>query len=71
MPRGKLLSTSEAAERLGVSSSRVRRLVADGRLPAVRVGKTWVIREGDLRFVADRRPGWPKGRPRKRRKRRR
>ena len=39
----RLLSSVEAAERLGVAPQRVRALIAAGRLPAVRVGNRHVL----------------------------
>lgn len=54
------LSVSEAAQRLGVNAPRVRQRIADGSLPAERVGAQWVIDELALVQVADRRsPGRP------------
>jgi excisionase family DNA binding protein len=57
----RLISTSEAAEKLGVHITRVQVLIREGRLPAQRVGRTYVIDEDDLKHVEDR----PVGRPRK------
>lgn len=61
-----LISTKEAAERLGVHRSRVLVLIKSGRLPARRVGTTWVIDEADLELpsVRERRTGYPVGRRR-------
>ena len=60
MPRmSKLLSTTQAAERLGVTVPRVQTLIWEGRLPAQRVGRSYAIAEDDLRLVADRKPGRP------------
>jgi excisionase family DNA binding protein len=42
------MTTSEAAEHLGVSPARVRRLVLDGRLPAEKFGRDLVIQESDV-----------------------
>lgn len=42
------LTTNEAAERLGVSPARVRRLVLDKRLPAEKFGRDLVFYEADL-----------------------
>jgi excisionase family DNA binding protein len=39
-------SVAEVASELGVSSERVRQLIASGVLPAVRVGDRWVIGDG-------------------------
>lgn len=53
------LTTQQAAERLGVTVSRVRQLVLEGRLPAEKFGRDLVIKESDLKRVEDRRPGRP------------
>jgi excisionase family DNA binding protein len=60
-----LLTTAQAAERLGVSPRRVVALITAGRLPAAKFGRDWVIREADLAAVQRLPQGWPKGRPRK------
>ena len=62
-PQSLLLSTPEAAERLGLSEAMVRRYCAQGRLPANKVGKGWAIRRWDVeRFAANpRRSGRPAG----------
>lgn len=56
-----ILTTQEAAQRLGVSTRRVIALIEAGRLPASRFGKAYAIQEADLAIVADR----PNGRPAK------
>ena len=55
----KLLSVIEAAEKLGVSRWRVNQFINEGRLPAKKVGRSYVIKESDLKLVEDR----PTGRP--------
>jgi excisionase family DNA binding protein len=55
----KLISTKEAAEKLGVSTLRVQQLIWDGRLPANKIGRDYVIQETDLKLVANRKPGRP------------
>jgi excisionase family DNA binding protein len=55
----KLISTREAAERLGVHQTRVQVLIREKRLPATQVAGTYLIREEDLKLVADRKPGRP------------
>lgn len=55
----KLLTTSEVAERLGVTAKRVQAMIRDGRLPAEKLGRDYVIKEQDLNIVADRKPGRP------------
>jgi len=54
-----LLTTSEVAERLGVTIKRVQAMIRDGRLPAEKLGRDYVIKEQDLKLVADRKPGRP------------
>lgn len=53
------LTTNEAAERLGVSPARVRRLVLDGRLPAEKFGRDLVIYEADVVAFERRKAGRP------------
>lgn len=57
--RMKLLTTKEAAERLDVTSTRIRAMILAGRLPAEKFGHVHMIREEDLALVADRKPGRP------------
>lgn len=53
------LTTKEVAEKLGVSVGRVKQLVAEKRLPAVKVGHTNLIKENDLKLVETRQNGRP------------
>ena len=55
-----LISTKEAAEKLDLSIRRVQALITDGRLPAQKIGNSYVVREKDLEFVKVRTPGRPK-----------
>lgn len=55
----KLLTTKEAAGKLGVTQTRVQQLILEGRLPAQKMGRDNFIKEVDLRLVADRKPGRP------------
>ena len=55
----KLLTTPEAAERLGITLARVQQLIWKGRLPAQKIGRDYVINEDDLKLVAERKPGRP------------
>ena len=54
-----LISTKEAAEKLGLSIRRVQALITDGRLPAQKIGNSYVVIEKDLQLVKDRTPGRP------------
>lgn len=60
-----MITTREAATRLGVSLRRVQALVATGQLPATKMGRDWLIEEADLERVGERPAGYPKGKPRK------
>ena len=56
---GKLLSSTEAAGRLGLSVARVQTFIWEGRLPAIKVGRSYAIDEDDLKLLADRKLGRP------------
>lgn len=45
----KLLNTSEAAERLGVSERRIRSLITEGKLEAQKFGRDYAIEESALK----------------------
>ena len=55
----KMLTTKEAGERLGVTVQRIHALIRDNRLPAEKFGRDYLIKESDLKLVADRKPGRP------------
>ncbi len=54
-----LLTTQEAAEKLGVTAGRVRQMIVHGQLPATKLGRDNLIRETDLKLVGDRKVGRP------------
>jgi excisionase family DNA binding protein len=54
-----LLTTQQAAERLGITDSRVRQLILEGKLPAKKFGRSNMIRASDLKAVE----GIKRGRP--------
>ena len=56
-----LLTTAEAASRLGVSPSRILALIRADRLPARKAGRDWLIRADDLAALVRK----PVGRPRR------
>jgi excisionase family DNA binding protein len=60
----KIITTTEAAKRLGVTPDRVRKMIEAKRLKATKLGNVWVINPKDLETVKDRKVG----RPRKARK---
>lgn len=53
------LTTKEVAERLGVTVGRVQQFVAEGRLPAVKIGRDNFVNEADLNLVEVRKVGRP------------
>lgn len=56
-----LITTADAADRLGVHRSRVHVLIKEGRLPVQIYGRTYLVDEKDLKLVENR----PTGRPSK------
>lgn len=60
----KIIDTTEAAKRLNVTPSRVRKMIEAKRLKATKLGSVWLIDPKDLDAVKDRKVG----RPRKARK---
>lgn len=50
----RLITVAEAAERLGLSRSKLYLLIADGELPTVRIGRARRIDLADLRAYVDR-----------------
>ncbi len=69
MGKGAMLTTPEVAERLGIGVRRVQALIASGRLPSQQFGRDHLVREGDLKLVADRKPGRPSNEPTKKHRR--
>lgn len=59
MPNG-YITTTEAAEELGVTAGRVRAMIAAGHLPARKIGRDWAIRRRDLDRVRERKTGRPR-----------
>lgn len=55
-----LITTAQAAERLGISPQRVFQLIQDGRLPAQKVGHSYVIDAVVLKRVKRKKPGRPR-----------
>jgi excisionase family DNA binding protein len=60
---GKLLSTTEAAARVGLSVARIQTFIWEKRLPALKVGRSYAIDEDDLKLLANRPIGRPPGKP--------
>ncbi len=55
----KMLTTSEVAERLGVTVQRIHQFIRDERLPAQKMGRDYIINEGDLKLLEGRQTGRP------------
>ena len=61
MENERLLSLTEAADRLRVSRQSLHEAIQDGKIPAQQVGRQWILREADVdaynpRPYQDRRP---------------
>ena len=55
-----MLSTAQAAKKLNITPQRLRVLIDERRLPAMRVGRAYIINSDDLRLVRVRKTGRPK-----------
>jgi excisionase family DNA binding protein len=55
-----MLTTAQAADKLGISPRRLLELIKDERLPAQPFGRTYMIQEKDLKLVKNRKPGRPR-----------
>lgn len=55
----KILTTNEVADRLSVTVQRVHQFIGEGRLPAEKMGRDYIIKETDLKLVEDRKTGRP------------
>lgn len=53
------ITAKEAADRLGISKRRVLALITAKSLPAELFGKSYAIKESDLKFLENRKPGRP------------
>jgi len=58
-----IITTTEAAKRLGVTPTRVRALIEAKRLKAFKYGREWLIDPKDLEAVKDRKVGRPRKSP--------
>ncbi len=54
-----LITTKEAAKRLGITMKRVQAMIRGERLPAEKMGRDFLIKESDLKLVENRKPGRP------------
>ncbi len=55
LPLPALLTVNQAAVVLGSGRQRVRQLIDDGQLPAVKIGRDWILREVDVEARRERR----------------
>jgi excisionase family DNA binding protein len=47
-----VLNAKQAAEFLGLNPSRIRKLAHDKRIAAVKIGRDWIFKQGDLERFA-------------------
>lgn len=59
----KLLSVAEAGEVLGLSRRTILRRIDAGRLPSIKIGTGYVLKEADVLALRKRRPGRPRKNP--------
>ena len=51
-PGGRLLTVTQAAQRMGLSVAMIRRYCASGHLPAMKIGRDWAIRQHEIEIFA-------------------
>lgn len=51
-------TVSQAAEATGISETNLRQFMYDGKLPAVRNGRTIILRKSDLEEMLNNLPAW-------------
>lgn len=54
MSANEYLSVTQFAEKYGKHAANVRKLIADGRIPAIKIGNQWAI-PADAEYPADKR----------------
>ena len=54
------ITTAEVARWLGISQHRVQVLISDGVLPAIKLGRRWLVRPDSLLRLPERKPGRPR-----------
>lgn len=54
-----MITTNEAASLLGVTVQRIHQFISEGRLPAQKLGRDYIINDEDLKLVGGRKPGRP------------
>ena len=59
------ITTAEAAQIIGITTIRVRQLVANGTLKAERFGRDWKVSEASARGYQRQKPGPKPKKPRK------
>lgn len=52
-----MLTTTQAARYLHISSERIRQLIKAGKLPARRVGRSWLVDKRDVDLFQPGHPG--------------
>jgi hypothetical protein len=57
----RLLTTNEAAQEIDRSPQQISLLILQGKLPAQKRGKNWLIKESDLQLIMNTPKGIPMG----------
>jgi excisionase family DNA binding protein len=58
-----LLTTKQAGDVLGVSRARIHQFIAEGRLPAIKPGREYLVMRADLQAVVRKPVGHPRKEP--------
>ena len=56
-PMEKYLSTMQAAKQAGISDARIRQMIAADKVPAIKVGSSWLIHKDDVAAIVNRKDG--------------
>ena len=59
MPENEYISVTQFAQKFGKDVGNVRKLIKDGRIPAIKIGNQWAIpADAEPRFLFDRLEPW-------------
>jgi len=50
-------STMQAAKEAGISDARVRQMIGSGKVPAIKIGSSWMIHTSDVADIVNRKDG--------------
>ena len=56
-PMEKYLSTMKAAKQAGISDARIRQMINSDKVPAIKIGSSWMIHIDDVDGIVNRKDG--------------